>query len=746
MSDLLRMTGMYSGMDTDAVIQSLISVKKQKVTNLKNDQKKLQWKQETWQKLNTKLYSLYSKTLSNLRFSSSYAKKTTKVSDPTKATIVASEGAVNGAQSLEIKELAKSGYLTGAVVSKCYAKVTNDTTLEELGVTGGSMDVQIDGATVGTVTIDKGKKLGDFISDFNTQFAGEGLSMKFENGKITMDGPVGKEFALSSTPGPKGPTIVSALGLGNACTPDEHATGTVTGTKLHVPGSDYSDETNTTLEQLNIKSGKITVKANGKEFDIDVNEKSTVEQFVAEFNKKNAEEGTGIKMSVVDGKVSVEGPADGSKFTLSSSTDKAGKTVLQGLGLGSFGGTQQSGTITGNTVSALNKVVSSETFTAASKLSAIDPGLVGQTLTLTVGQGASAKQTEITLTSDMKISDLLNKLKEGGVNATYDEKNQRFFVMSTGTGLDKEFKLEASGGALKSLGLDLDASYENGSTATRIFAQDAEIVLNGATFTSDTNTFAINGLSITANAKTDENEPISITTDTDYDGIYDTIKDFLSEYNDIMNEMNKLYSADSARKFDMLTEEQKESMSDDEVEQWEGTIKGALLRRDGTLNSVMNIMKEAVNSKYDVNGKEMFLKDLGIGTLSYFKSTKENRFSLHIDGDADDEFTSTEKDRLRAALTEDPEGTISLFSQMAAKMYDSMNKVMMDSTTHKSIYKVYDDKQMKIDYDNYTTKIKEAEKKLSAYEDKWYKKFASMEVALSKLQSSQNTISSMLGQ
>ena len=39
------------------------------------------------------------------------------VSDPTKATITASEGAVNGIQTLKINKLAKAGYLTGATVS-----------------------------------------------------------------------------------------------------------------------------------------------------------------------------------------------------------------------------------------------------------------------------------------------------------------------------------------------------------------------------------------------------------------------------------------------------------------------------------------------------------------------------------------------------------------------------------------------------------------------------------------------------
>lgn len=95
MSDLLRMTGMYSGMDTESIIQQLVSAKATKVTNLKNDQKKLEWKQTLWQDLNKRIYKLYTGTLSNMRLTGSYSKKKSTISDPTKATIVAGDGAVN---------------------------------------------------------------------------------------------------------------------------------------------------------------------------------------------------------------------------------------------------------------------------------------------------------------------------------------------------------------------------------------------------------------------------------------------------------------------------------------------------------------------------------------------------------------------------------------------------------------------------------------------------------------------------
>ncbi len=546
MSDLLRMTGMYSGMDTESIVSQLVKTKSTKVTNLKNEQKKLEWKQTAWQDLNSKIYNMYSKTLSNLRLTSAYSKKSTVSSDSTKATVVASEGAVNGTQTLQVNKLAKSGYLTGA---------------------------KLDGKTT-----------------------------------------------------------------------------TTTGT-------------------------------------------------------------------------------DGKDVT---------------------------------------KVVNWET---TDKLSEIDSNLTGKTISLTTGTGTDAKTTDIEITADMTINDLVAKFKDAGVNASFDTTNQRFFINSTGTGSAKNFTLSSDDStALASLGLDPNTTYTdiNGSknSCVKIEGQDAEIVLNGATFVSDSNTFSINGLTINTLGVTDEE--ISLVTSTDYDGIYNTIKDFLTEYNDLINEMDKLYNADSARKYDMLTNDEKDSMTDDEVEQWEDKIKSALLRKDNSLYNVMNTLTTTMMDGYYENnlsdkqkknmsaseisawykengGKKHYLSDYGIGTLSYFEAQDNEHHAYHINGDADDEFTSTKEDKLKAAIAEDPEGTANFFATLCKTLYSKLDETMSESTEYSSIYKVYNDKQLKKDYKDYTTKISDAEDELNDYEDRWYNKFSKMEVALSKLQSQTSSISSMLG-
>lgn len=864
MSDLLRMTGMYSGMDTESIIQQLVSAKATKVTNLKNDQKKLEWKQTLWQDLNKRIYKLYTGTLSNMRLTGSYSKKKSTISDPTKATIVAGDGAVNGVQSLEVKKIAKSGYLTGAVVSKKSSKVTKDTTLSELGVKAGStLNLTIDGTKLPNgMTVDANDTIDSFIDKFNNFYGSQGVKMSFASGKVTVEGPAGKTFGLS-TANATAPTVVGALGLSN-CTPTDNVSGTFTGDKIRFPGDNSQVDLTTTLEDLNIKGGKLTVKVGNTTHTIVIDKSKTVNSFMTEFNKQtgltmslehgkisveapsgtdftmtsendgfsgvtvlaglglgdfsgdkqtgkvtgnlvsqllnasenyqdettvtledlkigdgelhikrpgqtdlvvkydksmtveqlmdkfneeNRNNNTGLSMSIEDGKISVNSDASSGKYTLESvQNGTSGNTLLQGLGLEKFEKVEQDGggaSITGDMVSKLNPVLISNDFTMESMLGEIDPSLAGQTISITVGTGLNAKTTQIELTADMKISEFVSKLKDSGVGASFDATNQRFFINSTGTGEAKEFKLTASGGALQSLGLDPDAKYANGSTSTRVYAEDAQIVLNGATFTSDTNTFNVNGLSITTQAVTDE--PITITTDTDYDGIYNMIKDFITEYNDIMNEMTKLYNANSARKYTMLSDEEKEAMSDDEVEKWEGTIKDSLLRRDKDLNNVMECMKGAINKGYDIGGETLFLVNFGVGTGSYFDTEKAERNALHIYGDSDDEKYTDKDNELKAAISKDPEKVIELFAAMSKDMYDSLHETM-GSTDYRSIYKVYDDKRMKIEYDAYTQKIKEEEKKLNAFEGKWYKKFSAMEVALSKLQSSQNSLASMLGQ
>lgn len=468
--------------------------------------------------------------------------------------------------------------------------------------------------------------------------------------------------------------------------------------------------------------------------------------------------------------------------------------------------TAQSGYLTGGKLSLREEVTDADGTTklqdvkgavkAETKLSEL--GFTGDEASLninTTDEDGNAVTKTVSLTKDSTIQDVVNALKDNGLNASFDANNGRIFVSSKNTGKAADFSLssattklvekkDADGNVIKDsngkpemesvtlsgeeqvaskkliglLGLDTDSSNTYGNKAAKIDGRDAVIALNGVKYTNTTNDFAINGLNISVNGVTDDvadpdstdlsslndSTAISINTTTDSQGIYDTVKDFLTEYNNIINEITKLYNADSAGSYEPLTDDEKDKMSDTEIEKWETKIKDSLLRRDSSLSSVMNTMMTSMSQPIEINGKSYSLSSFGIQTLGYLNAAENKQNAYHIDGDEDDENTSGNQDKLMAAITSDPDTVIEFMKQLSTNLYKSIDD-QMQSNDLRSRYKIYNDKEMDKQYRNLTKTIKEWESKVSDKEDYYYKQFSNMETALAKLQSQTSSISSMLG-
>ena len=95
----IRITGMNSGLDTEAIIQELASARSIKVQSIEKAQTKLSWKIDAWKSLNTKIYDLYTDVLSDMRLEGSYSKKTTKDSNEAAVDVITGAGATNGVQT-----------------------------------------------------------------------------------------------------------------------------------------------------------------------------------------------------------------------------------------------------------------------------------------------------------------------------------------------------------------------------------------------------------------------------------------------------------------------------------------------------------------------------------------------------------------------------------------------------------------------------------------------------------------------
>ena len=394
------------------------------------------------------------------------------------------------------------------------------------------------------------------------------------------------------------------------------------------------------------------------------------------------------------------------------------------------------------------------------------------TLTLKKGDGSTK---DITISGDTTMSDFVKELKDAGLNANFDESNQRLFISAKTTGKDNDFEFvqhtpvnsvnRKMNNVMSSLGLlqEKDAQayvdyYNNvngtsktakdfgwGDTASKIDGTNAKLVLNGAEFESQTNSFTINGSTYTINhMPSDPNENISVNTATDYDGVYDVVKSILKEFNSLLKDMSTALNADSSKGYDPLTDEQKEAMSEKEVEEWEKKIKNSLLRNDENLSGALQALTDATSGGIEVNGKTMYLSDFGISTQNYFEADKNERYALHIDGDPDDEISAGKTDKLKAMIASDPEAVTSFFQQLSAKMYDNLYSKMGTSSLS-SIYKVYNDKQLKAESSDWDSKITALEDKITAIEDKWYRKFSKMESKLAKMQKNQTAVGGFFG-
>ena len=324
--------------------------------------------------------------------------------------------------------------------------------------------------------------------------------------------------------------------------------------------------------------------------------------------------------------------------------------------------------------------------------------------------------------------------------AVADASNANVLQEVSDTNADRQAKAKALLDSKIAMASNVTGSASS-SGAVRITGQDSEIELNGATFTNNSNNYSINGLTIEAMEVTG-NDEVTITTNTDVDGIYDMIKGFLKDYNDLVKSVDVAYNAASSKGYEPLTSDEKDAMSDDEVKKWEEKIKDSLLRKDSTLGSVLDTMKNDMAKSFKVGDKSYSLSSFGIATLGYFNSPENETGVYHIDGDKDDSKTSANTDKLREMISNDPDTVISFFSQLSTQLYTDLGKKMAASSTS-SAYTIYNDKQMNTQYSEYNTKISAAEDKVTTWEDYYYSKFSAMESALAKMNAQSSSLTGL---
>ena len=503
----------------------------------------------------------------------------------------------------------------------------------------------------------------------------------------------------------------------------------------------FADMTDAQGANLGLAGQKITISAgNGTipalELELGGSGDNGIESISALNAKLKATSGyENLQASLKDGKLVF---TNSSEKTLDDGT-KAGEIyTIESAALGMFGEVgYEKGDADSNTMSAGFAAKVKQDFTSAD----ISGSTKLADLGIKVGTSFSVNGKDFVVDDKSTINDFTTAISKMGVSASFDAVQGRFYVNASKTGAANDFNITSSDkSALEALGL--------GSGSKKVDARDAIIYYNGVKYTGESNTMTINGMTITAKAKTDTAVNVEVSADTD--AAYDNIKKFVKTYNELIEEMNKYYNEKDAG-YDALTEDERSKLSDTQIEKWEGKAKQGLLRRDDTLQTLLTNMRSTLNKGVTVTladgtTQTMSLASIGIVTGNYSENGK-----LHIMGDPDDEEYASQENKLRAAL----EGNDNLVSQIiggttenkgvGTQMYEYLQKSMARIEGTRSSQTFYNDKTLDSEIDDYDDEIDKWEEKLQNLEDKYYNQFSKMEAAMAKMQSQQSYLSSLFG-
>ncbi len=249
------------------------------------------------------------------------------------------------------------------------------------------------------------------------------------------------------------------------------------------------------------------------------------------------------------------------------------------------------------------------------------------------------------------IASMTKKINDSGIGVqiSYDTLKDKFSLVSSKEGSSNSMALSAS--FISKMKVDV---------ASRVEAKNAVLSLNGVEIIKDSNSFVVDGLQVTLNAKHLAGAgTINIGLKTDTTKIVDQIKGFIDVYNGLIKSIGDELVQKNYRDFKPLTDDQKKDMSEADITKWEAKSKSGVLKGKYEINAILDNMRLALSEK--VEGVGLSLSDIGIDTTSNY----QDRGKLVIKDEL----------KLKTAIESKYSDVVKLFSSDSDKLYlDSANK------------------------------------------------------------------------
>jgi flagellar hook-associated protein 2 len=305
------------------------------------------------------------------------------------------------------------------------------------------------------------------------------------------------------------------------------------------------------------------------------------------------------------------------------------------------------------------------------------------------------------------------------------------------------------------IGFSNGATFAQGPIQNGSDGQAGEVVINGTTLSISSNTFTFDGVQYTAKQVT--STAVNVNVKPDEDAVFDKIKNFVDEYNKLIDTLNKKISEPRYRDYKPLLDEEKEAMSEKQIELWEEKAKSGVLQRDPHLSKILSDMRLSLYSEVTgagIDSNYNTLSEIGItvGDPNASLYTYQEKGKLYID-----------EAKLRAAIRDNGTKVMDLFTKtttattdpakfnesgVAQRIYNQLNDVI-DQITDVAGYVGMSDtseyfslgKSMK----SLTKEIDRWEDRLKEIEDRYWRQFTAMEKAISQANSQSAWLTQQLG-
>jgi flagellar hook-associated protein 2 len=381
----------------------------------------------------------------------------------------------------------------------------------------------------------------------------------------------------------------------------------------------------------------------------------------------------------------------------------------------------------------------------------LTPGADGK-YTVLIGDGTSSQQFTIDPTTQ-SVNDLINQINSSTLNlkASWDDSLKRFYLTSTKLGQANGVSYTDESGNL------MATLMGSGNSHQEAYGTSAQVKIDGISYSIDSNQVTVNNVTYTLKGTT--TSPANITVGTDFDAVVNTIKDFISKYNDTLTAVNGELNEQRYPDYKPLTDSQMSTgkLTSTQIDQWTAKAKSGLLQGDDTLTSAVYNLRNAMSSV--VTG---LTGQVTVNNGSQQVSAAANQMSVIgiTTGTWQDEGKlNLDENKLRQALQSNPQAVMDLFTKstdasgsqitdssqqgLAVRLYNSLHN-SMDQITNEagSASNLYDNSYISQTTRDLNKQISDLNTSLTALETRYYNEFDAMETAISQLNSQSSWLSS----